>query len=116
MISCGSRSRSAVPIEYLKDAAQVDYLQSPETIEDICECYAMVFNRSLILAYRRATEPCVVKFVDIRPEPDCMVSAAAFLHDCARGGTGRGVIHGFDSCGVPIRPEQILSTTWLRRR
>lgn len=98
-------------LDHLGETNSVDYLAAPESIEDICLCYETAFGRQLLDAYRAATRPCVVKFVDWRPER-VMGTVARYIYAQEHDGVAFDVNTCFDGKGVAIRPEQILDVEW----
>lgn len=99
-------------LDHFGDTRSVDYFACPESIADICHCYAEVFHRELLAAYQAATTPCVVKFVDTRPA-QTLGTVARYLYEHVQGGPAYECNICFDSSGVAIAPEQILDVEWL---
>lgn len=58
----------------------VDYLNTPETIEDICLSFARHFPHSLLTLFQEASRPCIVKFHDDQPRPDAIGAATAYIY------------------------------------
>ena len=99
-------------LDHFGETGSVDYFAAPETIEDICLCYEMVFGPDLLGTYRAATRPCVVKFVDPRPER-VMGTVARYIYAQEHGEDAHDVNTCFDSKGIAIRPDQILDVQWI---
>ena len=99
-------------LDYFGETRSVNYFAASETIEDICLCYERAFGRDLLTPYRAATRPCVVKFVDPRPER-VMGTVARYIYAQEHGEDAYSVNTCFDSRGVAIRPDQILDIEWM---
>src|SRR5207247_2204456 len=57
---CGSLVRELIDIP--KQLGNHDYLDAPEIIEDICDCFEDRFQIDLMLRYKQNTVPTIVKF------------------------------------------------------
>jgi hypothetical protein len=63
----------------------VNYLQTPETIEDICLSFQQKFGHNLLAWFQESSRACIVKFRDEQPRPDAIAAAAAYVWCIVRG-------------------------------
>ena len=57
----------------------IDYLNMPETIEDICESFSNYFAQDLLSEFKKASVSCVVKFKDNQKRPDAIGAAMNYV-------------------------------------
>lgn len=81
-----------------------DYLDCPEIVEDICGAAKDEIGIELLSSYRRATTPCIVKFVHGRVDGRHLEGASRFILDHIRGDNFHAW-GGFESGGrsIPAR-------------
>ena len=65
----------------------VNYLHTPETVEDISLSFKRHFSHDLQTAFHNNSRPCIVKFRDRRPNPDVIGVAATYLWCRTQGET-----------------------------
>jgi len=86
----------------------VDYLKTPETIEDICLSFSSHFSRNLLTVFQQASHPCIVKFRDGQPRPDAIGAAAAYIWCIARNEPCVLCNTCYEANGRPIPRSEIL--------
>lgn len=87
----------------------VDYLNSPEIVEDICLCFQERHGRDLLPAFQQQSHACIVKFNDNTPRPDSVPIALHYLYCTTQN---RDLFPGCNTCfdgnGHLIQPHQII--------
>lgn len=87
----------------------VDYLNSPEIVEDISLCFHERYGRDLLPAFQQPSHACVVKFSDNTPRPDSVPIALHYLYCITQN---RDLFPGCNTCfdgnGHLIQPHQII--------
>lgn len=63
-----------------KEVGNHEYFRTPEIVEDICTCFNEKYNLDLQEAFFNNTKPCIVKFIDETPRPDCIEAAMYYLY------------------------------------
>jgi aromatic ring-cleaving dioxygenase len=95
--------------------AIVDYLNAPETVEDICASFAIRFHKDLFSLFQQRSKPCVVKFWDTdfnnRIIGAALAYAYCFLHD--EPPPWIACNECFDATGKTIHSAQILEVETL---
>lgn len=92
----------------LLDPGDNHYLRCPETVEDICIEISSFAGVDVIDAYRSATSPVVVKFLDSEARPDCVGAALQYAYCKLRGAEYSCTWNTcFDGKGVAVPPDQI---------
>ena len=96
-----------------RSSIQHDYLGMPEIIEDICNGYEEKYSESIINIYESSLVPKIVKFKsNKRVDTGCIEAALYYAYEAARGNPpSSNCITCFDSKGVKIEPESIISVT-----
>jgi len=68
-----------------KKLSQHDYLNTPEIVEDICNCYKDFFDFDLLKEYQINTEGCIVKFKSDDSCEENIGDALFYLYDVMNG-------------------------------
>ena len=63
----------------------VDYLRSPETIEDICSVFQEKFGKDLFYLFNQASKPCIVSFRDSFHGEGALYRAIYYLYSKFKG-------------------------------
>jgi hypothetical protein len=63
-----------------EEFASIDYLRSPEIVEDICICFHEYTGHNLLHAFQQQSRSCIVKFRDTAPRPDALLAALYYLY------------------------------------
>ena len=88
----------------------VDYLNTPEIIEDIGRCFHERYERDLLPSFQQQSHACVVKFNDNTPRPDSVPIALHYLYCITQN---RDLFPGCNTCfdgnGHPIEANHIIA-------
>jgi hypothetical protein len=57
-----------------------DFLSASEIVRVICDCFNTAYNINLLELFAQNTKPCIVKFYDDKPRPDCIKKALYYLY------------------------------------
>ncbi|HYM88690.1 MAG TPA: hypothetical protein VES92_06190 [Nitrospiraceae bacterium] len=87
----------------------VDYLNTPEIVEDISLCFHERHGRDLLPAFQQQSYACIVKFNDNTPRPDSVPIALHYLYCITQN---RDLFPGCNTCfdgnGHLIQPHQTI--------
>jgi hypothetical protein len=87
----------------------VDYLNTPEIIEDIGRCFHERTEHDLLSAFQQRSHACIIKFYDNTPRPDSVPIALHYLYCITQD---RDLFPGCNTCfdgnGHLIQPHQII--------
>ncbi len=86
----------------------VGYLNTPETIEDICLSFSQYFSHNLLAVFQEASRPCIVKFRDGQLRPDAVGAAASYIWCIARSEPCVQCNTCYEANGRPIAGREIL--------
>lgn len=90
-----------------------DYLDVPEIVEDICVSFEKLCGYDLLDQYRKATRPCIVKFVSNFGDPNNISPVLYYLYKkIHRKRLNLYCNTTYDAKG-PILPENILNVEFL---
>jgi hypothetical protein len=85
------------------------WANAPEIVEDICAAYEDRFGRDLEAIYLSATQPCLVKFYQLRDCGGILDIAAHYLCTSAQGIEIHWDLNtNFDGRGQAVPPERII--------
>lgn len=94
----------------------VDYLNVPETIEDICLSFSRYFPYDLLTAFQGASRPCIVKFRDRQPRSDAVGAAASYIWCMARNESCIRCNTCYEANARPIAATEILDVEIIVRK
>jgi len=98
------------------DNTYVDYFETPEMVEEICEACEQVFQIDLLARFREQTKPSIVKFRHL-PSSDeatkCISGALLYAYHKHHGCSLNGGYHHFDAGGTTVGPDCIERIEWL---
>ena len=88
----------------------VDYLNTPEIIEDIGRCFHEQTGHDLLSAFQQRSHACIIKFNDNTPMPDSVPIALHYLYCLTQD---RDLFPGCNTCfdgnGHPIEANHIIT-------
>jgi hypothetical protein len=88
----------------------VNYLNTPEIVEDICTCFCEQTGRNLLRVFQEQSRACIVHFNDDTPRADAIPIALHYLYQTNRGNDlFPGCNTCFDGHTEPIQPQQIVA-------
>jgi hypothetical protein len=91
-----------------------NYLQIPETIDDICASFARHFKHDLQAVFQQTSFPCIVKFQDERARPNAISAAMTYIYCITHNETCVGCNTCFEGNGT-IAGNQIVNLEVLAR-
>ncbi len=96
-----------------EESGSVDYLKSPEIIEDICICFCDMYGKDLLELYQENSRRCIVTFTDSEPRTNALHKAIFYLYLVFRNEPLDGCNTCFDGNGTAILPEKIVRIEYL---
>lgn len=96
-----------------KEMGNHDYLDVPEIIEDICVIFEKLYGKDLLNLYRKATMPCIIKFITGFGYPDNISPVLYYLYNTIHDKKLSIYCNTTYDAKGPILPKNIVKVEFL---
>ena len=96
-----------------EDVGSVEYLETPEIIQDICNSFCEMFGENLLTLFKQSSRPCIVTFTDSGARLNALHKAIYYLYVKYRDEDLVLCNTCFDGEGKAISKEQIVRVEHL---